>query len=104
VSEAAGTNYTHVFVTTKALPEIAPTPALLAPLLSHKRVSDAPLPVFVILQNGISVEKDLYDAVQRLDRGEPKIISTALWIGTNLLPGNIISHVMQVWNWVFTLS
>lgn len=48
-----------------------------------------------MVQNGIGVEKDLYEAVKRLNRGEPKIISTALWIGTNLLPGNVVSHVME---------
>jgi len=66
--------------------------SILGPLLV--RDGSKPLPVFVMLQNGFDGERDLYNAIKKLDRGEPKIISTALWIGTNLFPGNIISHVM----------
>lgn len=94
VSDAADRFYSHVFVTTKALPEITPMASILGPLLV--RDGSEPLPVFVMLQNGFDGERDLYNAIKKLDKGEPKIISTALWIGTNLFPGNIISHVMAV--------
>ena len=90
VEEAADRPYSHVLVTTKALPEIAPTSSLLEPLYSDK--SSHPLPIFVLLQNGLGVEKDLYKAVKKAHQVEPKIISTALWIGTNLREGNVLDH------------
>ncbi|KIJ37084.1 hypothetical protein M422DRAFT_69495 [Sphaerobolus stellatus SS14] len=94
VKDAADTSYSYVLLTTKSLPDIVPTAAILEPLLSRDYVAKGPLPVFVFVQNGLEVERDVYDAIKGLNVGEPKIISTALWIGTNLLPGNVISHVM----------
>lgn len=99
VAESADRPYSYVIVTTKALPEITPTSALLAPLLADK--GSYPLPTFVLLQNGLSVEKELYEAIKKLGRGEPRIISTALWIGTNVLEGNIVDHSHPVRNHVF---
>ena len=97
VAEAADRAYSHVIVTTKALPEIRSTSSLLAPLLSADKGSYS-LPTFVLLQNGLSVEKDLYETIKTLDWGEPRIISTALWIGTNLLDGNVVDHSHPVSN------
>jgi hypothetical protein len=94
VAEAADRPYSYVIVTTKAIPDIIPTPSLLAPLLSPD--SPYPLPSFLILQNGLFVERDLYEAIKQLGKGEPTIISTALWIGTNLLEGNVVDHTLAV--------
>jgi 2-dehydropantoate 2-reductase len=89
VADAADRPYSHVIVTTKALSN-APTSSLLAPLFSEK--GPYPVPIFVLLQNGLSVERDLYEVVKKVRQEEPNIISTALWIGTNLLEGNIVDH------------
>jgi len=88
VLDASDRPYSHVIVTTKSLPEMTPASLLLAPLLKPQGTPS----VFVMLQNGLNVEKDIYSAVKQLGKGEPKIISTALWIGTNVLPGNIVDH------------
>lgn len=34
------------------------------------------------MQNGLNVEAELYQTLKNLKGGEPKIISTVLWIGT----------------------
>lgn len=88
VADAADQPYSHVIVATKSLPEISPLSSLLAPLLHE----DRELPVFVLLQNGIGIEKSLYNDVKRLRNESPKIITAAVWIGTNMLDGNIIEH------------
>lgn len=90
VAEAADRPYSHVVVTTKALPDVSPLPSLLAPLLAADNTH--PLPAFVILQNGLSVERDIYNTIKQLGREEPKVISTALWIGTNLRGDNVVEH------------
>ncbi len=85
-------NYTHVIVATKALPGLSPTPSILAPLLSkeyttHHRTQ----PVYLLLQNGLGVERELYGALkEEIGWEEPKVVSSALWIGTNLVgPGEV---------------
>lgn len=92
VADAADQPYSHVIIATKSLPEVTPLASLLAPLLQ----SDRKLPVFVLLQNGIGVEKGLYNDVKRLRNEAPKIITAAVWIGSNLLDGNIIEHSHRV--------
>ncbi|KAF8513575.1 ketopantoate reductase PanE/ApbA C terminal-domain-containing protein [Hysterangium stoloniferum] len=89
VLDASDRPYSYVVVTTKALPQITPASSLLGPLLNPQA---ATLPVFVMLQNGLNVEKDIYSAVKQLGKGEPRVISTALWVGTNILPRNIVDH------------
>ena len=56
-------SYSHVVVTTKAIPEITRTPDLLAPLLSPPYTSKYSQPTYVLLQNGLGVERDLYEAL-----------------------------------------
>ncbi|KAF5350651.1 hypothetical protein D9756_008710 [Leucocoprinus leucothites] len=44
------------------------------------------------MQNGLNVEKDLYDALMRLGKGPANIISTALYIQSNLVSPNVVEH------------
>jgi hypothetical protein len=68
------------------------TPTLLAPLLTGPYAEKYPQPTYVLLQNGLNVERDLYDAIEKLRKGPPSIISAALWIATNLQEGNVVVH------------
>jgi 2-dehydropantoate 2-reductase len=92
VAEAADRPYSYVIVTTKAIPEVMKTPRILEPLLSRPYVERHPQPTYVLLQNGLGVERDLYHSVKALNQGEPNIISTVVWIGTNLVEKNVVSH------------
>ncbi|KAI0926480.1 hypothetical protein AcW1_002534 [Taiwanofungus camphoratus] len=82
VAQALDRPYSYVVVATKAIPELIRTPALLAPLLSPPYFDSHPQPVYVLMQNGLNVEAELYQTLKNLKGGEPKIISTVLWIGT----------------------
>ena len=45
------------------------------------------------MQNGLNVEVALYNALKNLKpHEEPRIISTAVWIGTGLQDKNIVEH------------
>ncbi|KAJ8596026.1 6-phosphogluconate dehydrogenase C-terminal domain-like protein [Rhizopogon salebrosus TDB-379] len=92
VAEAADRPYSYVVLTTKAIPEVMKTPRILEPLLSRPYIEKHPQPTYVLLQNGLGVERDLYHSVKALDQGEPNIISTVVWIGTNLVEKNVVSH------------
>ncbi|RPD57279.1 hypothetical protein L226DRAFT_465854 [Lentinus tigrinus ALCF2SS1-7] len=84
-------SYAYVFLTTKAIPELQRTPALLAPLLSPSYADAHPQPTYVLMQNGLGVETDLYNALKKLKpQEEPRIVSTAVWIGTNLVKKNAV--------------
>ncbi|RDB23670.1 hypothetical protein Hypma_009452 [Hypsizygus marmoreus] len=92
VAEAADRPYSYVFLATKAVPERITTPSLLAPLLSSPYADAYPQPAYILLQNGLNVAVDLYHALVKLGKGEPRIISTATWIYTNLLEPNVVEH------------
>jgi len=49
-------------------------------------------PTYVLMQNGLNVEVDLYEALKDLKGKEPSVISTAVWIGTNLKAANVVEH------------
>jgi len=49
-------------------------------------------PTYVLMQNGLNVEVDLYEALKDLKGKEPSVISTAVWIGTNLKAPNVVEH------------
>ena len=86
-------SYSYVFLTTKAIPELQRTPALLAPLLSPSYNETHLQPTYVLMQNGLGVETDLYNALKKLKpQEEPRIVSTAVWIGTNLVEKNVVVH------------
>ena len=93
VSAALDRPYSYVIVATKALPEISPTSKLLSPFLSPSYPH--PQPTYVLLQNGIGIEHDLYNALSVLPSAKesaPRILSCAVWIGTNLLSDNVVQH------------
>ncbi|KAI8985630.1 ketopantoate reductase PanE/ApbA C terminal-domain-containing protein [Trametes punicea] len=93
IEKALDRTYAYVVVATKAIPEIERTPALLKPLLSASYAETHPQPTYVLFQNGLNVEADLYEALRRLRPDEePRIISTAIWIGTGLLEKNLVEH------------
>jgi 2-dehydropantoate 2-reductase len=92
VAEAADRPYSYVFVATKAVPERLTTPEMLNPLLSVPYADTHPQPTYVLLQNGLNVEVDLYHSLKELGKGEPSIVSTAVWIYTNLLEQSVVDH------------
>jgi 2-dehydropantoate 2-reductase len=93
VAEAADRQYSYVIVTTKAIPEVIKTSKILEPLLSAPYTQVFAQPTYVLLQNGLNVEIDLYLAIKGIGNGHPRILSAALWIMTNVLgPGNIVEH------------
>jgi 2-dehydropantoate 2-reductase len=92
VAEAADQPYSYVFLTTKAIPERSPTPQILAPLISAPYANSYTQPTYVFLQNGLNVEASLYKALVQLGQGKPSIVSTAVWIGANLIGPNVVGH------------
>ncbi|KIJ63666.1 hypothetical protein HYDPIDRAFT_92387 [Hydnomerulius pinastri MD-312] len=92
VAEAADRPYSYVVLTTKAVPEVMKTPSVLAALLSAPYTDKYTQPTYVLLQNGMGVERDLYTSIKGLAQGDPRIISTVVWIGTNLASKNKVVH------------
>ncbi|KIY49811.1 6-phosphogluconate dehydrogenase C-terminal domain-like protein [Fistulina hepatica ATCC 64428] len=89
VASATDRPYSYVFVTTKCIPELSKNADILAPLInSHHGPT-----TYVLLQNGLGVELDLYEALQRAGSAS-NIVSTALYIGTNMLEPNVVEHNM----------
>ena len=98
VTEAADRKYAYVFVVTKAIPDLTPTSQLLSPLLSVPYTDKSNQPTYVLMQNGMNVEVDLYRAIKKLGREEPSIISAAVYIGVNLKTPNYVVHEHHVTN------
>lgn len=92
VQEAADKAYTHVLISTKNIPEVIRLPDIIAPLLNEPYVSGHPQPTYVVLQNGLNVEADLYRAIKDLGHGVPKIISAAVYIAANVLEDLTVEH------------
>lgn len=93
IAEASDRPYSHVVLATKAIPELKRTPELLQPLLAPPYANLHQQPTYVLLQNGLGVERDLYAALKHLQpEQEPRIISTAVWIGTRLIGKDIVEH------------
>lgn len=44
------------------------------------------------MQNGLGVEVDLYNALKVNGLDKPRILTTAVWIGTNLVAPNVAQH------------
>ncbi|KAJ8700771.1 hypothetical protein PTI98_003762 [Pleurotus ostreatus] len=90
VASAADQAYDYVVVTTKAVPELRLTPEILSPLLSPEYTNKFAQPTYLLLQNGLNVEKDLYNAIRKLNQGKPSIVCAALYVGTNLAAPNVV--------------
>ncbi|KAM6501121.1 Ketopantoate reductase PanE/ApbA domain containing protein [Amanita muscaria] len=95
VAEAADRSYSHVFIASKAVPELTKTPEILAPFLRAPYADKYPQPTYVLLQNGLGVEKDLYKAIVSLDKGEPRVVGTSMHIGANLSKPNEVVHTIS---------
>lgn len=96
VAEAADRPYSHVFIASKAVPELTKTPEILAPFLQTPYADKYQQPTYVLLQNGLEVEKDLYKAIVNLDKGEPRVVGTSVHIGANLSKPNEVVHTISV--------
>ncbi|KZT00188.1 uncharacterized protein LAESUDRAFT_688458 [Laetiporus sulphureus 93-53] len=93
VAQALDRPYSYVVITTKAIPELIRTSTLLEPLLQPEYADKYLQPTYVLMQNGLNVEVDLYHALKKLNTSEePRIISTAVWIGTGMLNSNTVEH------------
>ncbi|KIY70723.1 6-phosphogluconate dehydrogenase C-terminal domain-like protein [Cylindrobasidium torrendii FP15055 ss-10] len=91
IAEAATKQYDYVIVTTKLVPELLTTPQLLEPFLTAPYIDSFEQPVYVLAQNGLEIEQDLYDAVAALGK-TPKILPCALQIGCSLVD-NVVEHL-----------
>lgn len=92
VEEAADRAYTHVVLLTKLVPEVQTNPQLLTPLLSAPYTDRFPQPVYVLMQNGMYIEVDLWKAIKALGQGKPKIIGTSVYIGSKQLDKGVVQH------------
>ncbi|KAJ3757508.1 ketopantoate reductase PanE/ApbA C terminal-domain-containing protein [Lentinula raphanica] len=92
VSEAADQKYDYVVITSKALPDLVPTSTILAPLLSSDYTNKFSQPIYALLQNGLGVEQDLYNALVALGE-RPKIISSSVYIMTNITATDAVEHL-----------
>ncbi|GFZ43463.1 hypothetical protein JCM24511_01183 [Saitozyma sp. JCM 24511] len=81
---ADDTHYAFCLVTTKCLPDVNPTPKLLADAIASGKVS-----AWALIQNGLGIEEDLYQAVKHLST---PIISSLAWIGIMTNPdGSVVN-------------
>ena len=101
MEEAVDRAYSHVVLATKIIPEIRTNPQLLEPLLSSPYTDHYPQPVYVLMQNGMNIEVDLWNAIRALNQGTPKIIGTSLYIGSKQLAPNVVEHSDFVIQFVF---
>ncbi|KAG9015769.1 hypothetical protein FRB93_012334 [Tulasnella sp. JGI-2019a] len=94
VDEAADRPYKYVVVCTKAMPDVLPTSKLLAPLLAPSYTH--PQPTYVLIQNGLGVEKDLYAKLLECEPSvAPQIITCAVFIVTQM-NGNVVNNLNVV--------
>ena len=86
------------------MPEVLPNSKLIAPLLSDDYINAhysqsayaQAQPVYVLLQNGWNFERELYESLKALGKGEPRIVSAALYIWTNMQGANVVRHSVLV--------
>ncbi|KAI0037073.1 6-phosphogluconate dehydrogenase [Vararia minispora EC-137] len=93
VPDACDRAYDYAIITTKAIPELVNTSAsiVLAPLFNKTYTSRFPQPVYVNMQNGLDVERDLYETLEA--RGlRPRVVGTAVYIGTKTGGKNVLIH------------
>ena len=113
ISSALDRRYSYVLLCTKAIPEILDTVSLLKPVIeshgskppisevvqgrepSQYESSPRYSPTYVLMQNGLGVEKGLVKELEERRRrgefdGDVNVIGTALWIGTNMMDGEVV--------------
>ncbi|THH30314.1 hypothetical protein EUX98_g3892 [Antrodiella citrinella] len=92
INEAADRAYSHVVLVTKMIVELETNSQLLEPLLSPAYTEKFSQPVYVLMQNGMNIEVDLWNAVKALNQETPRIIGTSVYIGSKLLDKHIVEH------------
>lgn len=92
VEEAADRAYSHVVLVSKLINELQNNAQLLQPLLSPSYTEKFAQPVYVLMQNGMNIEVDLWNAIKALNQDPPKIIGTSVYIGSKLLDKNVVEH------------
>lgn len=69
-------------LTTKCLPDVLPNAQLLEPSLATEQIRS-----YALIQNGLDVEKDLYEALKSKGKEEEvPIVTAAAWIGLMTTP------------------
>ncbi|KIY67469.1 6-phosphogluconate dehydrogenase C-terminal domain-like protein [Cylindrobasidium torrendii FP15055 ss-10] len=91
VLTAADQQYDYVVLTTKCVPEVVKTSKILEPIITEPYLSKFKQPTYLILQNGLNVEDELYHTLKAAGQ-EPSIIGSCVYIGTNLVAPNVVSH------------
>ncbi|CAL1712479.1 unnamed protein product [Somion occarium] len=79
VAEAADRPYTFIVCAMKCVPEVIKTTHILRPLL--QKLSDSPATAIVLLQNGIGIEDDFLEWLDRHNLGN-NVISGCAWVDT----------------------
>ncbi|KAF5347642.1 hypothetical protein D9757_013352 [Collybiopsis confluens] len=92
VSEAADRQYSYVMLATKCIPDVIKTPDILKPLLSSPYCDKFHQPTYVLLQNGLNIERDLYYAIKSIGQSEPRIVSTGVYLLANQVAPNVVTH------------
>ncbi|THU77093.1 hypothetical protein K435DRAFT_878297 [Dendrothele bispora CBS 962.96] len=92
VSDFADRQYSHVILATKCIPDVIKTPEILKPLLSAPYCDRFDQPTYVLLQNGLNIEVDLYHAIKSLGQSEPRIVNTGVYIFANQVAPNVVTH------------
>jgi len=75
---AGDVKYAFCLITTKCLPDVSPTPKLVEEAIGSGKIG-----AWALIQNGLDVEADLYEAVKDLDT---PIVSGVCWIGVMTSP------------------
>jgi 2-dehydropantoate 2-reductase len=90
-----------VVIATKVISEVQTNAQLVAPLLSPEYTRTHSQPIFVLLQNGLNVERDLFITLRNIkdvngNPWKPKIISAAVYVAVNLIGRNTVQHNLKV--------
>lgn len=77
VEEAANEQYSYLICAAKCLPDVRPTSDILAPLLNS--ISTSSSTSIVLLQNGVGIEDDIFEALSKRGLSSP-VISGCAWV------------------------
>lgn len=77
VEEAANEQYSYIICAAKCLPDVHPTSDILAPLLNS--ISTPSATSIVLLQNGVGIEDDIFEALLKRGLNSP-VISGCAWV------------------------